>query len=956
MKNILIVLLSFVWQFTYAVTADNYNNQIQSWNTHKQLQDNSDYKNLPWHNIGPVVQGGRVVAIRSSRQNDNILYLAYASGGVWKSTDRGITFSNITDQLPSQIVGSFAVDPNNDQILWLGTGENNSSRSSYAGMGVYRSADAGASWQYMGLGNTSRIGDILVDPADSNSIYVAALGALYTDGSDRGVFVSHDAGKTWVKSLSAENRLTGFVDLSMATNGDIYASAWQRQRKAWNFVEGGVGSKIYKSSDHGETWQALSNGLPAGKFVGRMGVDVAESNPNIVYVVVDNQEILPESQWDLGDTAINAKRLKKMSKEEFLLQDKKNLEKFLKDNNFPPDDTADVIIKKIKEEKMTVQDLVKSLKDANNNLFNTDIKGLEVYRSDDGGQSFHKTHAQPLANVVFTYGYYFGKIHVDPNDANTIYTMGVPLIKSTDGGKTWTSLYNPSVHVDYHEVWIDRKNSKHIIAANDGGADESFNGGQHWRKIDHQPVGQFYTVAVDMEKPYNVYGGLQDNGTLKGSSKNRWQNKMLHGAEWQRVFGGDGMHVSVNGDTVYAGFQFGNNFRIEKGQGKPESIKPPNFINEKPLRYNWNTPVVLSAHNKDIIYYGANKLFRSFDRGETWKAISKDLTQSLKYGDVPYATITSISESPLEFGRIIVGTDDGMVWVTADDGHHWKNVSKKLPKKLWVSRVIASKHDKNTLWLSLNNYRNDDIQSYAFRSNDFGKTWKSISKTLPNEAVNVIKEDPKSKDLIYLGTDKGLYVSLNSGNDWTTLGATLPTVPVHDLLVHPRENELIVATHGRSMWITDVSVLQSYNDYKDKPLAILKADDINFNSAWNSKPSRWFNVPTEQQFSSFSLWSDQDQEVQINIVDEKQQTVYSKALQLNQGLNIWNWDNKTNPELALAAEAFKNKDEKEKPLNKALTPISEGIRLGHDIYIQKGKYSIELSRGDNKESAKFEVK
>ncbi len=950
MKKTTFLVLTLYCLTSFSFTPDNYENQSQSWQTHQALVNQSLFKSLAWRNIGPVVQGGRVVAIRVSKQNSNTLYLAYASGGVWKSNDKGITFKPITDKLPSQIVGGFDIDPNNDQILWLGTGENNSSRSSYAGMGVYKSNDGGESWNYMGLGDTSRIGDLLVDPTDSNRIYVAALGALYSKGSNRGIFVSDNAGKSWEKVLNGTD-VTGFADLSIAKNGDVYATSWQRERKAWNFVESGEGSKVYKSSDKGQTWKILKNGLPQGKYVGRMGIDVAQSDNNIVYVVVDNQEILPESQWDLGDTAINPKRLKNMSREDFLLQDEKNIETFLRDNNFPPDVTAKTVIEKIKLKDMHVQDLIKSLKDANNNLFNTDIKGLEVYRSDDGGKTFTKTHDKPLSNVVFTYGYYFGKIHVDPNDADTIYTMGVPLIKSQDGGKTWESLYDPKVHVDYHEVWIDPNDSQHIIAANDGGADESYDQGKHWRKLDYQPVGQFYTVAVDMEKPYNVYGGLQDNGTLKGSSTNDWKD----GESWERIFGGDGMHVSVDKNTVYVGYQFGNNFRLEDGQSK--SIKPPNYLNEKPLRYNWNTPVILSPHNKDIIYYGANKLFRSFDKGETWHAISKDLTQSLKYGDVPYATITSISESPLEFGRLVVGTDDGLVWVSKDGGVKWTNVSKKLPKKLWVSRVIASKHNKSDLWLTLNNYRNDDIESYVYYSNNFGGKWKPISNGLPNEAVNVIKEDPNTKGLIYLGTDKGLYISLDYGRNWTTLGADLPTVPVHDLIVHPREKELVVATHGRSIWVADVSMLENYNDYKDKELALQKPKDINFNSRWNSKPSRWFSVPNGNDYKTFSIWSQKSkQNAVISIKDSNKQIVFTTNIELNKGLNQWKWDYKLTTPLALKAEQFANKD-KEKPLNKSLTPIQEGMHLGHDIYIQKGKYTIEVYIKEN-ESIKeaFEVK
>jgi len=948
MKAFVLFLFLITTNLGLAITPDTYENQSQSWKQHLALKKASDYKDLPWRNIGPVIQGGRVVAIRASKQNDAVLYIAYASGGVWKSENKGITFKPITDSLPSQIVGGFDVDANDDQTLWLGTGENNSSRSSYAGMGVYRSKDAGETWQYMGLGNTSRIGDILVDPSDSNRIFVAALGALYSKGGDRGVFVSDDAGKSWNLVLKGDS-VTGFADLSIASNGDIYASSWQRERKAWNFVESGKGSKVYKSSDHGQTWKQLTKGLPSGKFVGRIGIDVAQSDATIVYAVVDNQEILPEEQWDLGDTAINPKRLKTMSTEELLLQDKSQLEKFLRDSNFPPKTTADTVIEQLKNKSMTPQDLIKSLKDANANLFNTDIKGLEVYRSDDAGESFYKTHEQPLSGVVFTYGYYFGKIHVDPNDANTIYTMGVPLIKSSDGGKNWISLYDPKVHVDYHEVWIDPNNSLHIIAANDGGADESYDGGQQWRKLDYQPVGQFYTVAVDMATPYNVYGGLQDNGTLKGSSTTNWQD----GESWKRLFGGDGMNVSVDGDTVYVGYQFGNNFRLENG--KPTAIKPPNYSDETPLRYNWNTPVILSPHNAEIIYYGANKLFRSFDRGDTWQAISKDLTQSLKYGDVPYATITSISESPLQFGRIVVGTDDGLVWVTSNGGDTWKNVSKKLPKKLWVSRVVASKHDKNTLWLTLNNYRNDDIQSYVYRSTNFGKTWTSIVNNLANEAVNVIKEDPKNKDLIYLGTDKGLYFSSNAGQFWQTLGSEFPTVPVHDLIVHLRDNELVVATHGRSMWVTDVSVLQNLKDYKDKALALLKVDPISFNPVWNSKPSRWFSRPEDSPSTNFQMWSDKEKTIHIEILDDKKQVIVATHIHAHRGLNLWKWDHKLDVDLALKAEEFRNK-EADKPLNKSLTPVSEGLRLGHEIHIQKGKYTLEISYEDESDSKAFEVK
>ena len=354
---------------------------------------------------------------------------------------------------------------------------------------------------------------------------------------------------------------------------------------------------------------------------------------------------------------------------------------------------------------------------------------------------------------------------------------------------------------------------------------------------------------------------------------------------------------------------------------------------------------MLSSHNPEILYYGANKLFRSFDKGNTWSAISKDLTQSLKYGDVPYATITSISESHLQFGRLVVGTDDGMVWVTSDGGQKWRNVSKSLPKNLWVSRVVASKYDKNTLWLAMNNYRNDDIQSYLYRSKDFGQSWQSIAKGLPNEAVNVIKEDPSMADLIYVGTDKGVYVSFDAGKQWTTLGQSLPAVPVHDLVVHPRDHDLVIATHGRSMYITDISVLHRFADWRKKSLAVLPVDDMKFNKAWNSKPSRWFNTG-EPKKTTFVFWSDAEKSLNIDIKDDNQQVIYNTQLNAEKGLNYWHWDHLLDRDKAMQAEQHRNRD-KHKPLNKSLTPVSEGIRLGHDIYIQKGEYSLEVSNEDD---------
>jgi len=921
----------------------------QAWQTHQALREKTPYHGLKWRNIGPVVQGGRVVRIVPDPTDSNHWFVAYASGGVWETRNNGITFEPITDFAPSLIVGDFAVDPKNPKTLWLGTGENNSSRSSYGGAGVFKSTDGGKNWQAMGLAESNRIGRIVIDKDDPNTVYVAALGPLYSAGGQRGIYKTRDGGKSWHKVLAGDKK-TGFVDLQQASNGDLYAVAWERERKAWNFTEGGPGSAVYKSSDGGKSWKKLTNGLPQGKYTGRMGVAVSPTDPDIVYVVVDNQEPLPESQWDLGDKAVTAKRLKRMSRDEFLLQDPEAIEDFLRASNFPPEMTAETLLEQVRSGQVRLKDLVGRLQDANANLFNRDIKGLEVYRSYDGGESFAKTHDEPLNNVVFTYGYYFGQVRVDPNNPDVIYTMGVPLIVSRDGGKTWHSLYDPKVHADFHELWIDPADSRHLRAGNDGGVDESFDGGKNWRKLDYQPVGQFYTIAVDNKTPYNVYGGLQDNGTLTGSSATDWRK----GESWKQLFGGDGMHVAIDprDDTKYVGFQFGNYYRLDKQGSHP--IQPHNYVGQKePLRFNWNTPVILSRHNPDIVYFGANKLFRSMNRGDKWEAISPDLSNGPKEGDVPFGTITSITESPLVFGHLWAGTDDGNVWFSPDGGHEWKKVSKKLPKGLWVSRVHASPHDKNRVWLALNNYRNDDLGAYVFRSDDAGRHWQRISHNLPAEPVNVILEDPHQPELVYVGTDKGVYVSDNGGGSWKMLGRNLPTVPVHDLAVQARDRELVAGTHGRSAWVLNLAPVETLaedgGNMAQKALFLFPVKEVTFKKAWRSRPSRWFQKGSQEKPLPLYVWLNpqlapaQSGETlaQWTILDKNGQPLLKHAQTVTAGINRWDWNRQVEPSLALAAEEHANKGKK-KPLNKSLTPYAEAHRLGHPFYIQPGEYTVQV--------------
>jgi photosystem II stability/assembly factor-like uncharacterized protein len=468
-----------------------------------------------------------------------------------------------------------------------------------------------------------------------------------------------------------------------------------------------------------------------------------------------------------------------MTKEDFLAQDPEEIEDFIRSSDLDTSLDGEKLIEMIESDELTTSELLEELDDANANLFNTDIRGLEVWRSDDSGATWRRTHDEPIRRVVYTYGYYFGQIRVAPDDPDRIYVLGVPLVTSGDGGKSFEGINGRGVHGDHQAFWIDPSFTDRVILGNDGGLDVSYDGGESWLKLDAQPVGQFYTVEVDNADPYNIYGGLQDNGVLKGSSRSR------PGIDsWQRIGGGDGMYVQVDprdDETTYLGFQFGYYSRI--GAGKERSVRPRDKLKEPALRYNWSSPILLSEHNADVLYFGANRLYRSLDQGETWKAISPDLSRSQMRGDVAFATLTTLAESPEEFGLLWAGTDDGHVHVTDDGGREWIQVSDGLPADRWVTRVEASRHMRERAYVSLSGYRDDDVAAYVYMTDDLGATWTSIGGGLPAEAVNVVREDPVNPDVLYAGTDRGAYTSLDRGATWQALPAGLPNVPVHDLIV-----------------------------------------------------------------------------------------------------------------------------------------------------------------------------
>ncbi len=715
----------------------------------------SSLKDVAFRNIGPTVMSGRIDDIEVNPNDPTEFYVAYATGGLWHTTNNGQSFTPIFDNELVIGIGDIAVNWKT-RTIWVGTGEVNSSRSSYAGIGVYKSIDNGKTWNYLGLPETQHIGKIMLHPSNPDIAWVAALGHLYSTNKERGVFKTTDGGKSWKQTLFVDET-TGAVemDINPKNPNELYASTWHRIRKAWDFTEGGKSSGIYKSNDGGNSWKLLTNagsGFPQGDGIGRIGLAIYPQNPSNVYAVVDNYNLKPDT------------------------------------SKTPKPNTG--------------------AGPAANQIY-----GCEVYKSLDGGKHWNKTNEKNI-EIYNTFGYYFGKIFVSPTNPNKVVILGTSANLSTDGGKSFTAMDKGNTHADWHALWINPKRDDHMIAGNDGGCNISYDAGKNWFKANSPAVGQFYAINVDNEKPYNVYGGLQDNGSWYGKSTNKesidWTDEGQYG--FKRMGGGDGMQVQIDPrdhNTVYTGSQFGAYMRINKQNPGPKFLRPvpQNSKDEKP-RFNWQTPILLSKHNPDILYMAGNSLFRSMNRGDDFERISGDLSNGKKAGDVPFGTMTSISESPLKFGLIYTGTDDGVLSLTKDGGNTWTKLSG-LPQGLYISRVLASSHLQSRVYVTMNGYRDDHFAAYVYCSDDYGKTWKKLGNDLPMEPVNVLREDPKSSSILYIGTDGGAYASIDGGNAFMQFTNNLPVaIPVHDMVIHERENEIVLGTHGRSLYIGKLDLIQ----------------------------------------------------------------------------------------------------------------------------------------------------
>lgn len=841
--------------------------------SHAQLDAESWTAGLDLRSVGPTVMSGRVVDLSVNPQNTAEYVVAYATGGLWHTTDHGTSFTPLFDQEVMMFIGAIAVDWNT-RTLWVGTGEVNSSRSSYAGVGVYRSTNWGADWQHMGLGESHHIGRMAL--TSNGELYVAALGALYQTPAqqDRGVFQWTEA-QGWKRLLDgtqAGRPAAGAVDLIVDSRNSqhLIAALWDRTRRAWEFTEGGTGSGVFESQDGGNTWVHLSSedrGFPAAEGVGRIGLGY-HANSGRLYVIVDNQNPKPEEE-DEDTDALEAKDFRGMTASDFAALDTTALADFLKDNGFPEDASAAQLFARVASGDLDPEALADYLGDANADMFDPPVVGAEVYRwspsmgSDKGasGAQWQKTHEESLDEVCYSYCYYFGLISVDPSDADRLVIGGVPLLESTDGGSTWSSIAGDNVHVDHHHVWIDPQDPQHIINGNDGGINVTFDGGDHWTSCNSPAVGQFYAIAVDDAEPYRIYGGLQDNGTWRGPSyydaSPRWHQTGDY--PYDRLNGGDGMRIEVDtrdNETVYTGYQFGWYSRSNSQTRDRARLHPKHALGETPLRWNWQTPIHLSRHHQDVLYMGSNRFHRSLNQGNDFETLSGDLTRGVRQGNVPFGSLTSIHESPLRFGRIAVGSDDGLVHLSPDGGYTWEKRTPPAPqaapeRTLWVSEVLWSHHEPDRLFVAMNGYRHDHFSPYLYASDDNGRSWSRLGDDgtapggLPMEPINALAESEDVEGLLFCGTDGGLYVSIDGGFSWSSAHPDLPRTPVHDLVIQERENELVIGTHGRSIWVLDIAPLinglaQAGGSRPDELTLSLEAPEtLNWNEGWGERGYGW---------------------------------------------------------------------------------------------------------------------
>ncbi|OGD25756.1 MAG: hypothetical protein A2Y56_14450 [Candidatus Aminicenantes bacterium RBG_13_63_10] len=848
------------------------------------------FSGLAWRNIGPANMGGRVTDVEGVPGNLNVVYVAAASGGVWKTTDGGLTWKPIFDGAGLPSIGDIALEPGNPEVLYVGTGEANPRNSVSFGDGVYKSTDGGATWTHLGLEDTRAISRVVVNPRQPHIVLVGALGHVYGPNKDRGVFLSQDGGKTWDKVLYTDERHgVADLDIDLQNPNIVFAALWRFERKPWTFWSGDEEGGLWKSTDAGRTWKKVTRGLP--RLVGRIGVKVSPSNPRVVYAMTES-----------------------------------------------PEGT--------------------------------------LYRSDDGGESFRCVSKDP---EIVSRGFYYTDLRVDPSDENRVYAVSSRLMVSIDGGRTFSRI-SASTHVDYHALWIDPLNPSRMWQGQDGGLGLSTDRGRTWRFVDNIPIAQFYQVCADSREPfYYIGGGLQDNGTWYGPSRSKEPAGILND-DWRMISSGDGFHVAVhpdNPDLFLSEFQAGGLVRTDMRTREQQGASPqPRRADGAPVsqlkyRFNWNTPIIPSPHDRKTVYLGANVVFKSQDFGSSWKIISPDLTaqnpERQKGAGGPawpenttaeyYGTIISLAESPFQAGIIWAGTDDGNLHVTQDGGKTWTSVVKNvsnLPSSSPVSAVEPSWTDPAAAYCAFDRHMLDDPRPLVYRTKDFGKTWTSISGNLPDKAyVWVIREDLENPGLIFAGTELGLFASFNGGNDWIRFhGQNLPPVAVHDILIHLRENDLILGTHGRGLWVfDDITCVQQLNaGLLDQPAVLfdirpaVRHTLLNTRYGIGDSPFRGKNPPYGALITYYlKAKAEQGMLLKVEILDASGKVIRMMSdLPASAGLNRTSWD--------LRAEPPRPRVTGEAPEENEFRPGPRGPQ------VPPGTYTVKLTAGTQSLSKTVEVK
>ncbi len=794
-----------------------------------------------WRSVGPAIMGGRINDVAVIESSPSTLYFAHASGGLYKSVNAGTTWTPIFENHETSSIGDVDLCQAKPDVVYIGTGEANNRQSSTWGNGVYKSVDAGKTWEHLGLKETRHIARVIVHPTNPDVVWVAAMGKLWGANKDRGIYKTIDGGKTWTQTLFV-NETTGATDIALdPSNPDIlYSAMYQRQRAPHGYNGGGASSGLYKSIDGGATWQKLTEGLPTGE-IGRIGIGIYRKNSKTLFTI-----------WETKNGSISG---------------------------------------------------------ANNG---------SIFRSDDGGATWAKVsdiNPRPM---------YYSQIHVDPNDDKNVWVLGASMYNSTDGGKTFTTQRVNRIHGDYHALWIDPKDSNHVFTGSDGGIHWTYDGGRTWDFVNTLALAQFYEVGFDYRKPYFVYGGLQDNGSWAGPSAVPYSVGATND-DWYRIGGGDGFYVQASPKdwrTLYIESQNGFAARLNQATGERKSITPRPASGEEPYRFDWNTPLHLSPHNPDKIYMAGNRVFISTDKGESWRK-TDDLTTKPDRTKIPimgslvttktlsawdgvdsFGQIVTLSESPASAGVLYIGTDDGNLQMSRDDGKSWTNLTGKVPgvpKGTWVSRVAASAHSPGRVYVTFDGHRGDDFTPYVFVSEDYGQTWAKITGGVPEfHVARGFKEHHRNPNLLFLGTERGLYVSFNRGTTWKPMKDNLPTVPINDVQIHPRENDLILGTHGRGIYVLDdigyledAEKAQSYDAYLCTPKPAI---DYRISLRKGSTGHKLFEATNPPRGAMLWFYLKEapkdDKPVTLTILERDGKTVVRdvETRRLVKGLNSATWD------------------------------------------------------------------